>query len=52
MAEQVHEIIKKLREGQEVICPVCGKGHLKTKGDAKESTCFICDSCGEKLNIN
>ena len=46
------EIIKKLRNGDKVSCPICGKGHLESIGDFKTTHCFKCSECKKKLNIN
>ncbi len=47
-----NEMMKKLRNGEEILCPVCGKGHLKSIGDCTTTHCFECSECKKKLNIN
>lgn len=45
--------INKLRNGEKVICTSCGKGEYKPTGDDHKKThCFVCDSCGAKINID
>lgn len=47
-----NEMMKNLRDGKEVSCPLCGKGHLKPIGDCTTTHCFECNECKKKLNIN
>lgn len=50
--ERWNEMVKKLRNGETVTCDACGKGSLKPVGDCKITHCFVCDSCGAKLNMD
>lgn len=46
------EIIKKLRKGEEVICPECNKGKLVTEYDYKISHNFHCTECDLEINLD
>ncbi len=47
-------ILQSLRAGQDVLCPCCNNGHMKsTYGDSPQTAkSFSCDSCGEKIILN
>ncbi len=51
-AEEAINRLKKMKNGEEVKCKHCGKGIMRPVGNAKTTSCFICDHCGVKLNIN
>ena len=43
-----------LYAGEEFLCEICKKGIMKPSNPdypLKENHCFICDNCGERLNI-
>lgn len=40
----------KLRNGEDVVCPECKKGILKTPYDPKTSKYFKCNHCGMMIN--
>lgn len=44
---------EKLQNGEKIICEICKEGILTPViEDVKHCTCFICDHCGTKVNIN
>jgi len=47
-----NEIINKVRNGETVICPLCGKGEIKATGDPQISHFFGCTNCKKGININ
>lgn len=51
-ATEMIQMLKKMREGEKVICKHCHKGIMKPIGDHKVSHCFVCDNCHSKWNIN
>lgn len=51
-AEEMIERMKKLRNGEKVVCKKCKEGTMQPVGDCKTTHCFVCDECGAKLNIN
>lgn len=50
--EEMLERLNKLRNGEVVTCKQCGKGIMKPHGDYRTTHCFVCDSCGKRININ
>ena len=49
-ASEFVKIYEKLRNGEDVECDSCHKGILKPKGaDCKDTNCFECSYCKEKL---
>lgn len=50
--EEMIERLKKLRNGENVECKHCGKGIIKPVGDCKTTKCFVCDSCGKRINLD
>ena len=50
----LNEVLKKLRDGEQVICPICNKGIMKpiNNADYKIAHGFQCGSCGETMNID
>ena len=53
MEIDVIKMLNQLRNGEDVVCPVCGKGILRPgNGDCNTSLRFICDECDEVLRIN
>lgn len=50
--KRLNEMMKKLRNGETVTCDACGKGFLNPIGNYKSTHCFVCDSCGAKLNLD
>ena len=50
--EEMMERVRKLRNGETVSCKKCENGVMKPIGDYKTTPCFVCDKCGNKLNIN
>ena len=52
-SETFEEITKKLENEEDTTCPLCESGLLKPiTGNYKNCYCFVCDVCGQKLNIN
>lgn len=49
---EFNEMIKKLRTGEKVQCPLCNKGTMVAVGDYKITHGFYCSHCKEKLNID
>lgn len=43
---------KKLRAGEEVKCPECKIGIIKTKNNSQNTHNFKCDKCGMQINID
>lgn len=51
----MHELpidLKKLRNGEEVKCPECKGGVLRTENEPRTSHHFECDKCGMQINID
>lgn len=40
------ERMKKLRNGETLVCPFCNKGKIKALNDYV----FLCDNCGKGIN--
>ena len=51
-AEELFQRIKKMRNGEEVICSHCKKGIMIPIGDCKITKCFYCNNCGTRLNMD
>lgn len=51
-SKTLDEIIRRLRNGEQVQCPLCEDGNLEPIGDYKSTHCFQCSGCGEKLNMD
>ena len=49
---EFNKMMKRLRNGETVTCPLCEKGVLESKGDYRVTHCFECTECKKKLNIN
>jgi hypothetical protein len=49
---EFNDMMKKLREGERVMCPLCKSGVLEPVGACETTHCFVCDNCKKKLNIN
>lgn len=49
---EFNAMLKKLRKGEKVVCPLCEKGFLVTSGDYKTTHGFHCTNCNKKLNID
>lgn len=49
---EMNNLVKRLRKGERVICPLCEKGILETRGNHKTSPGFQCNHCKKRLNIN
>ena len=49
---EFNKMIKKLRSGEKVQCPLCNKGTMISVGDCIKSHGFYCSHCKQKLNIN
>lgn len=48
----MHRFVSLLRNGNELLCPLCRNGRMKTSYDPKISHHFYCDRCGEDLFID
>ena len=48
----MHRFVSLLRNGNNLLCPLCRNGRMKTAYDPKISHHFYCDSCGENLFID
>ncbi len=48
------ELLNKLRNGEKVVCDECGKGVYRSVSGTEPQTthCFVCSSCGTKINID
>ena len=51
-AEELFQRIKKMRNGEEVICSHCKKGIMLPIGDCKTTKCFYCNNCGRRVIIS
>lgn len=49
---KTYQIINKIRNGETVTCPACGKGEIKATGNPSVSHYFSCTHCGKGVNIN
>lgn len=49
---ELNDMIKKLRNGEKVTCPLCGKGILQAIGNCETTKGFKCTECKKGLNIN
>lgn len=47
-----NDMLKRLRKGEEVICPFCKKGKFLSVGDPEISHGFYCSHCKVKWNID
>lgn len=53
MTPQEHNaMMKDLRDGKKVKCPLCKDGYMEAIGDHKITHCFQCNHCRKRLNIN
>ncbi len=43
---------EKLRKGDEVKCPECKRGILRTNSNPAITHCFKCDVCGMRINFD
>lgn len=50
--EEFNGRLKKLRDGEKVPCKKCADGIMKPVGDYKTTHCFVCNKCGNKINLN
>lgn len=46
------QLLKDLRSGKTVICPICRKGHFVPVGDYRTTHGFNCSECGESVIID
>ena len=46
------EFVNRLREGEELTCPECGKGKVVPVGDPKTTHGFYCTNCDFDINID
>ena len=44
---EMNKVIKKLRNGEKVLCHHCKKGYFESRGDYKTSPGFQCSYCNE-----
>ena len=44
--------VGKLRKGDEVKCPECKRGILRTNSNPMTAHCFKCDVCGMRINFD
>ena len=51
--EDVSMLIKKLQNGEKVLCPECKKGYFNNQNEKtrKSSPSFLCDYCGNYIHI-
>ena len=49
-----HEILHKLRSGEMLVCPFCGKTIIKSVGNPKKSHFYHCDNpkCDFNIKVN
>lgn len=45
----LEDIVKRLRKGEKVECPLCQNGYLEPVGDYRTTYAFRCNGCGERL---
>lgn len=48
-SKMLDDIVKRLRKGEEVRCPLCEKGNLEPVGDCRTTNSFRCSACGQRL---
>lgn len=48
-SKMLDDIVKRLRNGEVVKCPLCEKGKLEPVGDYRTTYAFRCSGCGERL---
>ena len=48
-SKMLDDIVKRLRKGESVKCPLCEKGVLEPIGNYKTTYAFKCSECGERL---
>lgn len=46
------EFIRRLRMGEKMDCPECGKGKILPVGDHDQTHGFYCTNCSFKINID
>ena len=54
MSERIDmvKLLKDLRSGILVTCPICKEGQLTPIGDYKTTHGFVCSKCPARLNID
>ena len=50
--EEFNDMMKRIRKGDKVTCPSCGKGVFETQGDYRTSPGFQCNYCKARINID
>lgn len=45
------KLLNEMRNGEEVICPKCNKGIMRTPYNPKTAMFFQCDACGSKWHL-
>lgn len=49
---EANELMKRMRKGEKVTCPICRSGKMEPIGDYKDTKCFKCSECQKKWNID
>ena len=47
-----HEFIQRLRKGEKLDCPECGKSKIQSVGDPKTTHGFYCTKCKFRIIID
>ena len=50
--DKTMEIVKRIRNGEKVQCPLCKKGQIQPIGDRQYTTIFSCDNSKKTLHLN
>ncbi len=50
--DEFNKMLKNLRKGESVVCPICKSGKMQPVGDYKSTKCFFCSNCKKKLNLD
>lgn len=51
-SKMLDDMVKRLRKGEAVKCPLCEKGVLEPVGDYQTTYAFKCSECGERLHMS
>ena len=52
MAINVEDMIKRIKNGEKVKCPLCSSGYFQKNPDISNQWTFYCSECKKKLVIN
>lgn len=49
---ELNDLVKELRKGEKVTCPICGEGIMEPIGKRETTKGFRCTECKKGLSIN